>query len=100
VVILVDADQVMVVDVKGGIALEVAPSGREGLGAGAIFGGEEGDNLTEEAVEKGIEAVFGQPFRFCQLLLLGHGTAGRWLWKRTLSARISPAHTIATVARH
>jgi hypothetical protein len=39
-------------------APEVAPSGREDLGAGAFFGGEQGDYVAEDGIGEGADMVY------------------------------------------
>jgi hypothetical protein len=50
-------DEATAVEVERGGAPEVAPPGGEDLGARAVFGGEEGDYLTEEVVGEVADAV-------------------------------------------
>jgi hypothetical protein len=52
-----DGRELAVVEVERGGAPEVAPAGREGLGAGAILDGEEGNDVAEVVVIEEADAV-------------------------------------------
>ena len=59
-----DWEEAAAVEVERGGAPEVAPPGREDLGAGAVLGGEEGDDLAQDSVGDLADAVLGGPFAF------------------------------------
>jgi hypothetical protein len=50
-------DEATAVEVERGGAPEVAPPAGEDLGARAVFGGEKGDDLTEEVVGEAADDV-------------------------------------------
>jgi hypothetical protein len=55
--VVVEAVEAVAVEVEGGGAPEVAPPGRKDLGADAVLGGEEGDDVGEDGVREVADAV-------------------------------------------
>lgn len=85
--------EVSEIQVKRSGAPEMVPPWREGLGTGAVLGGEEGDDLAEDGVGEVADGVFGRRVRLLQLPSSGHRTAGRRQpWRRLAPPHISDAH--------
>jgi hypothetical protein len=56
--IKISPTEVTAVKVERRGAPEVAPSGREDLGAGAFFGGEQGDDVAKDGIGEGADMVY------------------------------------------